>query len=159
VDAKICVDASFALKLVLPEADSDLAQSEWQNWLHSGVELTAPDLFTYETTSVLRNRVFRKEITQSEADEALEILGGLEITYHQPAPIRQLAWDLARGVNRPTAYDAFYLALHSRKVARRQTSLQRSEEPAEMGSRFGTIAKCLASRTTPSGRNLQNLHV
>lgn len=111
MDAKICVDASFALKLVLPEADSDLAQSEWQNWLHSGVELTAPDLFTYETTSVLRNRVFRKEITQSEADEALEILGGLEITYHQPAAIRQLAWDLARGVNRPTAYDAFYLAL------------------------------------------------
>ena len=78
MDAKICVDASFALKLVLPEADSDLAQSEY--WLHSGVELTAPDLFTYETTSVLRNRVFRKEITQSEADEALEILGGLEIT-------------------------------------------------------------------------------
>lgn len=35
MDAKICVDASFALKLVLPEADSDLAQSEWQNWLHS----------------------------------------------------------------------------------------------------------------------------
>ncbi|HEU4341699.1 MAG TPA: hypothetical protein VFU31_09030 [Candidatus Binatia bacterium] len=35
------------------------------------------DLFTYETTSVLRNRV-----TQNEADEALEILAGLEITYH-----------------------------------------------------------------------------
>lgn len=111
MDGKICVDASFALKLVLTEADSDLAQAEWQNWLHGGLEITAPDLFTYETTSVLRNRVFRKEITQNEADEALEILAGLEITYHQPSPIQQSAWVLARGVNRPTAYDAFYLAL------------------------------------------------
>lgn len=109
--AKICVDASFALKLVLSEADSDLAQSEWQNWLHSGMEIATPDLFIYETTSVLRNRVFRKEITQREADEALEILAGLEITYHQPAAIRQSAWDMARGINRPTAYDTFYLAL------------------------------------------------
>ena len=111
MDAKICVDASFALKLVLSEADSDLAQSEWQNWLLSGVEIAAPDLFTYETASVLRNRVFRKEITQSEADEALEILAGLEIIYHHPAAIRQSAWDMARIINRPTAYDAFYLAL------------------------------------------------
>jgi predicted nucleic acid-binding protein len=111
VDAKICVDASLALKLVLSEAYSDLAHSEWQNWLRSGVEITTPDLFTYETTSVVRHRVFRKELTQSEADEALEILAALEITYHHPAAIRQQAWDLARTFNRPTAYDAFYLAL------------------------------------------------
>ena len=111
MEGKICVDARSALKLVLTEADSDLAQAAWQNRLHAGLEIMAPDLFTYETTSVLRNRVFRKEITQNEADEALEILGGLEITYHQPSAIQQPAWVLALGINRPTAYDAFYLAL------------------------------------------------
>ena len=111
VESKICVDASLALKLVLPESDSDLAQAQWQDWLGAAVEIIAPDLFTYETTSVLRNRVYRKEITQSEADEALRILASLDITYHQPGAIRQSTWELAGRFNRPTAYDAFYLAL------------------------------------------------
>lgn len=111
MESRICVDASLALKLVLSEPDSDSAQAEWQNWIRAGVEIVAPNLFTYETASVLRNRVYRKEITQSEADEALRILAALDITYYQPAGIRQAAWELARRFNRPTAYDAFYLAL------------------------------------------------
>ncbi len=111
VESKICVDASLALKLVLSEHDSEAAQEEWQNWIGTGVEIVAPDLFMYETASVLRNRVHRKEITQSEADEALQILATLEITYYQPAGMQQAAWELARRLNRPTVYDAFYLAL------------------------------------------------
>jgi predicted nucleic acid-binding protein len=111
VESKICVDASLALKLVLSEPGSDAAQVEWQNWIRAGVEIVAPNLFTYETASVLRNRVYRKEITQSEADEALRILAALDITYYQPAGIRQAAWELARRFNRPTVYDAFYLAV------------------------------------------------
>lgn len=111
MESKICVDASLALKLVLSESDSDLAQAEWQNWIRAGVEIIAPNLLTYETTSVLRNRVYRKEITQSEADQALQILASLDITYHQSEAIRQSAWELARRFNRPTVYDAFYLAL------------------------------------------------
>jgi predicted nucleic acid-binding protein len=111
VESKICVDASLALKLVLPKSDSDLAQAQWQHWVGAAVEIIAPDLFTYETISVLRNRVYRKEITQSEAGEALRILASLDITYYQPAAIQQSTWELARRFNRPTAYDAFYLAL------------------------------------------------
>jgi predicted nucleic acid-binding protein len=111
VESRICVDASLALKLVLSEPDSDSAQAEWQNWIRAGVEIVVPDLFIYETASVLRNRVYRKEITQSEADEALHILAALDITYYQPAGIRQAAWELARRFNRPNVYDAFYLAL------------------------------------------------
>jgi predicted nucleic acid-binding protein len=111
MESKICVDASLALKLVLPEPDSDLAQAQWQTWTEAGVEIISPDLFVYETTSVLRNRVYRKEITQSEADEARRILESLDISHHQPARIRESGWDLARHLNRPTAYDAFYLAL------------------------------------------------
>ena len=111
MESKVCVDASLALKLVLAEADSDLAQKEWQGWIRTGVEIVAPNLFAYETTSVLRNRVYRKEISQSEADAGLSILSALDITYHHAEAIRQAAWDLARRFNRPTVYDAFYLAL------------------------------------------------
>lgn len=111
MDSRICVDASLALKLVLPEPDSDQAAVEWQNWVRSGVEIATPYLFIYETSSVLRNRVYRKELTHKEADEALSILAGLGITYLHPPAILQSAWELARRFNRPTAYDCFYLAL------------------------------------------------
>ncbi len=111
MESKICVDASLALKLVLSETDSDSAQAAWQNWERAGVEIVTPSLFTYETTSVLRNRVYRKEITQKEADEGAKILAALEITFYQPEAIRESAWELARRFNRPTVYDAFYLAL------------------------------------------------
>lgn len=111
MESKICVDASLALKLVLPESDSDLAQAQWQDWIAAAVEIIAPDLFTYETTSVLRNRVYRGEISQSEADEALRIIESLEIAYRQPETIRQSTWELARRFNLRTAYDAFYLAV------------------------------------------------
>jgi predicted nucleic acid-binding protein len=111
VDSRICIDASLALKLVLPEPGSDQAALEWQNWTNSGTEVAAPYLFIYETTSVLRNRVYRKELTQKEADDALGILVGLGIAYVHPPSILQSAWELARRFNRPTAYDCFYLAL------------------------------------------------
>jgi len=111
VASKVCVDAGFALKLVLSEEDSDKAAAEWQNWIRAGIEIEAPFLFINETTSVLRNRVYRHEISQSEAEEALGILGGLRITYLHPPQLRQIAWELARRFNRPTAYDSFYLAL------------------------------------------------
>ena len=89
--SKVCVDASLALKLVFSEADSDQAEAEWQNWIRSGTEVEAPFLFIYETTSVLRNRVYRGEITQSEPEEALGILAGLRVTYLHPPAIRQSA--------------------------------------------------------------------
>jgi predicted nucleic acid-binding protein len=111
VDARICIDASLALKLVLSEQDSNQAEVKWQNWVSSGVEVAAPYLFIYETSSVLRNRVYRKELTPHEADEAVDILGGLSITYLHPPAVQESAWVLARRFNRPTLYDSFYLAL------------------------------------------------
>ena len=109
--SQICVDASLALKLVLSEPDSDRAEAEWQSWLKARLDIIAPFLFIYETTSVLRNRVYRGELTQPEADEALRLLSELGINYLHPQAIRQSAWELARRFNRPTAYDSFYVAL------------------------------------------------
>ncbi|HEU4345000.1 MAG TPA: type II toxin-antitoxin system VapC family toxin [Candidatus Binatia bacterium] len=86
MDSRICIDASLALKLVLSEPDSDRAEVEWERWVSSGVEIAAPYLFIYETSPVLRNCVYRKELTHREADEALGIVAGLGITYLHPQP-------------------------------------------------------------------------
>ena len=80
------------------------------NWLQPGGEIAAPMLFIYETTRYY-TIASRKEITQSEADQALSILDSQNITHlHSPA-IRQSAWELARRLNRPNGLGQFYLAL------------------------------------------------
>lgn len=111
MDSKICIDASVALKLVLSEPDSEIAEAQWQHWLSDRVEVLAPFLFVYETSSVLRNRVFRSELTPNEANEAAGVIADLNITYLHPPGITQSAWELAGRFYRPTAYDSFYLAL------------------------------------------------
>jgi hypothetical protein len=47
----IAVDASIALKLVLREADSHLAQDAWRSWTTEGQVIIAPSLFRAETLS------------------------------------------------------------------------------------------------------------
>jgi predicted nucleic acid-binding protein len=111
VDSQVCVDANLGLKLVIAEPDSDEAELKWQAWLEAGLEIVTPFLFIYETSSVLRNHVYRKELTQEEADEALRLLSDLTITYLHPAGLQQSAWEIARRFNRPTVYDGFYVAL------------------------------------------------
>lgn len=111
VNSQVCVDASFALKLVLPELDSERAEELWQSWLDAHTEIIAPVLFVYETSSVLRNRVYRKKLTAEEGEEALTFFTNLAVSYLHPPELRQLAWRLATRFRRPTVYDSFYLAL------------------------------------------------
>ena len=111
VNSQVCVDASFALKLILPESDSERAEALWQSWLDAHTEIIAPVLFVYETSSVLRNRVHRKDLTTEEGEEALTFFIELAVSYLHPPELRQLAWQLATQFHRPTVYDSFYLAL------------------------------------------------
>ncbi len=55
----VAVDASFALKLVLPEEHSDRVRQLWERWVKEEFEILAPYLLAYEATSVLRHKVFR----------------------------------------------------------------------------------------------------
>ncbi len=109
--AAVAVDASFALKLVLPEQYSDRVRQLWEKWVKEGVEILAPYLLAYEATSVLRHKVFRGELTPQEGEAALAALQAQGIGLRHPEGLEQMAWELARRFNRPTAYDTSYLAL------------------------------------------------
>ena len=107
----VCLDAGVALKLVLNEPDSQQAKTLWKTFLQDGYQLAAPHLFTFEITSVLRRNVHRGKITSEYGIKALSYLLQLDIQLLTTKDIHVQAWMLATRLNRPDAYDTYYLAL------------------------------------------------
>ena len=109
---EVCVDASLAIKVVVPETGSDKADCLFNQWATEETRLIAPVFFEVETDSILRQKVsLRRELTVAEAQRAFASLQGLPIkTTHSPEQ-RERAWEIAREFQFPTVYDATYLAL------------------------------------------------
>ncbi len=108
---QVCVDANIVLKLVLNESDSEQAKLLWQNWLSGSAQIIVPYHMVFETTSVVTNHVYRRLMTPEEGRTAFEIISSQPVQYLHPPQLAERAWALAQQFKRPTAYDAFYLAL------------------------------------------------
>ena len=108
---RICVDSSVALKLVLDEEDSDKAHALWASWVAEDFEIIAPCHLAFEVTSVIRNHVYRGEISAEAGQVAFEAIHAQGIKLVHPDTLHERAWELAQQFNRPTAYDTYYLAL------------------------------------------------
>ncbi len=102
----LVVDASVALKWVLAEADSHLAQA-----LAEGrEELLVPDFWLNEACNICWLQVRKGRWSASEAREALDLLRGLV----PPTPtgdldLHDVALDIGLAVNHST-YDTLYVA-------------------------------------------------
>lgn len=108
---KVCIDASLALKWVLPEIYTDRAQELLRDWITKGDTLIAPTLFIYEVTSALRNKVYRQIITKEEGFSALNQIRHGRIELIISPNLVERAWAISEDLELPTVYDAFYLAL------------------------------------------------
>lgn len=111
----VCLDASFILDLLFPGPLTPRIESLWKTWLEQGVACVAPPLFQAETTSVLRNRVYRSVITIEEAVPVFRTLRRLAIRFVNYPDLQEQAWDIATRLNQPRAYDAQYLAVAERE--------------------------------------------
>ncbi len=109
--AEVCIDASVALKLVVDENGSAEARALWREWAGAGLRPIAPPLFVFECVSALRRMVVRGDLKEPAACLARDRLLAMPIRLPAPAGLIQLAWDLARGYERPQVYDCYYLAL------------------------------------------------
>lgn len=107
----ICVDASLVIKLFLEEENSDKADLRWSTWLASGVELIAPCHLAFETISVIRRRVYHQKLDAVSGRLAFEAFQQQPIRLVHPNSLYERAWQMAQRFNRPTVYDAFYLAV------------------------------------------------
>jgi len=109
---EVCVDASLAIKVVVPEAGSDKADALFEQWANEEIQLIAPVFFEVETDSILRQKVsLRRELTADQAERAFASLRALPIKTTHSAEQRERAWEIASVFQFPTVYDATYLAL------------------------------------------------
>lgn len=105
------VDASVAVKWLIPEEHSENAMRLLESWLEGGLELNAPGLLRLEATSALNKYVERGIIDAGKAREGFEILRQVALDYHEEdwqlieeALKASLTTDL-------TIYDAVYFVL------------------------------------------------
>lgn len=100
------VDASVAVKWLVPESLSDVAASV----LEGPWRLCAPDLLFAEVGNVLWKKTRRCELTRAESAEALDTLLKVPFEIFPLAPLVPPAFELAASTG-STVYDCTYLVL------------------------------------------------
>ena len=114
------VDASIAVKWVVPEVLSDQADR-----VRDGEDdVLAPDLLLVEVANALWKKSVAKEISPREANTAFDLVrrGGIDL--RPTGPLLPRAMDVARRLGHPV-YDCVYLALAEREHAAFVTADQR----------------------------------
>ena len=116
----IVVDASVAVKWVIPEELSDQAES----LRGRAARLLAPDLLLPEAANALWKKLLRREITTSEAAQAIDLLMASGLDLRPSGPLLGRALTLAQRLRHPV-YDCIYVALAQAEGATLVTADQR----------------------------------
>jgi len=108
----LVIDASFTVKLILPNAQQTRCRELMAEWMQNGVDLYAPTLWLYEVTSAVTKAVHFDILTEIEGRQALQLAQALDLQLIQPDnTLVELAYDWTQRLNRAASYDSFYLAL------------------------------------------------
>jgi len=109
-NSSVVVDASFVVKLCVPEAGSDAAYTLNREWIESGTSRAAPSLIDYEIVSALNKKLVTGLLSDDEADAALEALFTEALELVDTADLHRSALFLSRQLGLRSSYDAHYLA-------------------------------------------------
>ena len=106
-ERQLVVDASVAVKLVVPEHDTPVADAVLRAHRHG---LIAPDLMLAECANVIGRAARRRDVEEHEAIGGMEELQSSVLKFHSADMLVSHALQLALVLRHP-AYDCFYLAL------------------------------------------------
>jgi predicted nucleic acid-binding protein len=108
----IVIDAGLGVLQVAADRLSERAELLWTRWIQDGIEVCAPHLWLYEATSVIHKIYMQHMIGEDIAQQALEALLGLNVTFYDDNPETcRGAFHWATRLNQYPAYDGYYLAL------------------------------------------------
>lgn len=107
----VVADASLVGMWVLAEPFSKSAIALSRDWLRLGIEVISPCFMLAEVTNAIYKRACRGDITYLQAETALDVILSFGIRLQEEPDLHRQALALAARLNRPTTYDAHYLAL------------------------------------------------
>jgi predicted nucleic acid-binding protein len=108
----LVIDASFAVRLLLPGPDQLRFREYIERWRKGSYAVCTPTLWLYEVTSSLCKGVYLGEISNMDASRALALAQQLDVRLIPPDLAQAaLAFDWTLRLKRAVAYDSFYLAL------------------------------------------------
>lgn len=111
----VCVDASIAAAMLLPEPTTDLALETWAAWLADERLLLVPPHFAPEVVSAVRRAVVRGRISLEDEDRALSSFLAERLSEVHVVAVESFVWEravgLARELGRGGVYDTLYLAV------------------------------------------------
>jgi predicted nucleic acid-binding protein len=107
----VCFDASAALSFALQDEPLHAqAKALIEKLVDQGSTLCAPPLFLYECDSIIRLRVFKGALSESEAQEARAIVRALAVAVEHDPANGERAYQIARDYHQPRVYNAWYAA-------------------------------------------------
>lgn len=107
----VCIDANLVINALVPGPYSTQAIDLFEMWGQQQITLLAPSLLGFEVTSVLRRMVFQRVINPEHGETAFGAFRQMAIRYSSRGEIFRQAWQLAKELDRPRAYDTAYLAV------------------------------------------------
>ncbi len=107
----VVVDASLVAMWVLSELYSPLALVLADSWAQAEIQPVAPPFMMAEVTSAIYKRVRRGELDLAQAEGALDVVLGFGVRVEEHPRLHRRALALAYRLDRPSPYDAYYLAL------------------------------------------------
>ena len=112
MSTSLVVDASYTIKLILPNPEQTRCRELMAEWTRNEVNFYAPTLWLYEIASAFSKAVHFELLTESEGRQALQLAQALEVQLIPPDHTQvELALDWTRRLKRAAAYDSFYLVL------------------------------------------------
>ncbi len=112
----IIVDANIAVWAVVPVVAEIPTLDRLQRWHQRQRRILAPALWIAEAVSAIRLLLYKKLISLTEAEQAVDDLFDLEIrTIPMTRPLCQAALEWASKLQQARAYDSQYLALAERE--------------------------------------------
>jgi predicted nucleic acid-binding protein len=108
------LDSGILLATVQIETHTEHAKTLMNQLAQQQVQMIAPMLLRYELVAVARKWVYRELTTPEKAKAALDTLLRYPVVTIVDDALLHRAYELATEHNRPTAYDAQYLAVAER---------------------------------------------
>jgi len=108
----VCIDASFAIRSVLPGPARGKAAALWARWIAEQRRILAPQLWVLEVTNGLwkLTRAASPLVDEPTAREALEYLLQLPVEFYNLERRALQLWDeVLNQMGITTAYDAAYV--------------------------------------------------